>query len=73
MMGKNRKGRMMGENLPVIFRGVVAYILLLLYACTVINMTKAVILHGVAEAPGDLEGQPLKDKCGMHFSGIRMG
>ena len=58
---------MMGENLPVIFRGVVAYILLLLYACTVINMTKAVILHG------DLEGQPLKDKCGMHFSGIRMG
>jgi hypothetical protein len=53
---------MMGENLPVIFRGVVAYILLLLYASTVINMTKAVILHGVAEAPKDENGKTLSKK-----------
>lgn len=49
----------MGKNFPAIFGGVVAYILLLLYACTVANMTKQVIQHGMAAAPEDENGKTL--------------
>lgn len=52
----------MGKNFPAIFGGVVAYILLLLYACTVANMTKQVIQHGMAAAPEDENGKTLSKK-----------
>ena len=50
------------KDFPVIFGGVVAYILLLLYACTVVYMTKQVIQHAIAEAPKDEQGKTLSKK-----------
>jgi hypothetical protein len=50
---------MMAKNFPAIFGGIVAYVLLLLYAGTVISMTIGVIQHGMAEAPRDRDGKTL--------------
>jgi hypothetical protein len=50
---------MMAKYFPVIFGGIVAYILLLIYAVTVVSMTKGVIQHGMAEAPKDKDGNTL--------------
>ena len=49
----------MQKNFPVIFGGIVAYVLLLIYAVTVVSMTKGVIQHGLAEAPKDKDGKTL--------------
>ena len=49
----------MAKNFPVIFGGIVAYVLLLLYAGTVVSMTKRVVQHGMAVAPQDENGRTL--------------
>lgn len=59
----------MEKNLSAIFCGVVAYILLLLYAVTVGHMTVEVYQHGLAKAPKDEKGvtlakQPLEFPAG---------
>jgi hypothetical protein len=57
----------MAKSFPVFFGGIVAYILLLLYAFTVVAMTKGVIQHAMAEAPKDKDGKTLpKEK--MEFT-----
>lgn len=60
----------MGKNFPVIFGGVVAYILLLLYACTVVYMTKQVIQHTTAEMPKDETGKTFSKKPLEFSAGI---
>ena len=49
----------MAKYFPMIFGGIVAYVLLLLYAVTVAFMTNGVIQHGTAEAPKDTDGNIL--------------
>lgn len=49
----------MAKNFPVIFGGIVAYVLLLLYVVTVASMTKRVVQHGMAVAPQDANGKLL--------------
>jgi hypothetical protein len=48
---------MMSKNLPLVFSGIVAYILLLLYAGTVLHMAKDVVQHGASKPITDKEGK----------------
>jgi hypothetical protein len=57
----------MFKNYPAIFGGIVAYILLVLYAGTVVYMTKSVIQHGLAGAPKDKDGKELA-KAKLEFT-----
>jgi hypothetical protein len=49
----------MKNNFSAIFSGIIAYTLLLIYAVSVISMTKGVIKHGMAEALKDENGKTL--------------
>ena len=60
----------MAKNFPLIFGGIVAYVLLLLYAGTVVSMTKGVIEHGMAEAPTDEDGKTLPKEKKVFTPGV---
>jgi hypothetical protein len=49
----------MAKNFPAIFGGIIAYILLLLYAVIVVSIIVGVVQRGIAEPPKDSDGKSL--------------
>jgi hypothetical protein len=59
----------MNKSFAFLFGGLIAYILLLLYACSVVYMTKKVIQHGIAVVPigAPSEKEPLRFDPGIIY------